>query len=151
QVSQIPILGDIPLLGLLFKYTNTVVTNTELIVFVSPHIYKEGEPIPEDAMSKYKEITDRPMLSPSVPENKEATEDKNREATKERLLKRMEELQNRNDEDATEELLSALSDLEEILSQEMQETLDSSQEALVEKGKDDSGKIYSDNIRLYRP
>jgi Flp pilus assembly secretin CpaC len=62
QVVQIPILGDIPLLGFLFKHTNTVVNNTELIVFLSPHIYKEGEPIPEDAMSKFEEITDRPML-----------------------------------------------------------------------------------------
>jgi len=62
KVDQIPILGDIPLIGLLFKYTNTVVNNTELIVFLSPHIYKEGEPIPEDAMSKFNEITGRPML-----------------------------------------------------------------------------------------
>ncbi|MBL7185865.1 MAG: hypothetical protein ISS70_06040 [Phycisphaerae bacterium] len=62
QVNQIPILGDIPLLGFLFRYTNTVLNNTELIVFVSPHIYKEGAPIPEDAMAKYKEIRDKPML-----------------------------------------------------------------------------------------
>jgi Flp pilus assembly secretin CpaC len=62
EVEQIPILGDIPLVGLLFKYTDTVVNNTELIVFLSPHIYKDGEPIPEDAMSKYNEITDKPML-----------------------------------------------------------------------------------------
>jgi len=62
QVNQIPILGDIPLLGFLFRYTNTVLNNTELIVFVSPHIYKEGEPIPEDAMAKFKEIKDKPML-----------------------------------------------------------------------------------------
>ena len=62
QVSQIPILGDLPLLGFLFRYTNTVLTNTELIVFVSPHIYKDGERIPEDAMAKFKEIRDKPML-----------------------------------------------------------------------------------------
>ena len=62
EVDQIPILGDIPLIGLLFKYTNTVINNTELIVFLSPHIYKEGEPIPEDMMSKYNEITNKPML-----------------------------------------------------------------------------------------
>ncbi|KPK41687.1 MAG: hypothetical protein AMJ65_08945 [Phycisphaerae bacterium SG8_4] len=151
QVSQIPILGDIPLLGLLFKYTNTVLNNTELIVFVSPHIYRDGEPIGEDAMSKYKEITDRPMLSLPVHKNTEAIKDENREATKKRLLKRIEELQNRNDEDAAEELLSNLSDLEEILSREMRETLDSSQEVLAEKGKGGSGKMYSDDIRLYRP
>ena len=70
QSNQIPILGDIPLIGLLFKYTNTVVTNTELIVFLSPHIYKEGEPIPEDAMEKYREIKDRPM--PSLEKVKDA-------------------------------------------------------------------------------
>ncbi len=63
QTNQIPILGDIPLIGFLFKYTNTVVNNTELIVFLSPHIYKEGEPIPEEAMEKYREIKDRPMPS----------------------------------------------------------------------------------------
>ena len=61
--TQIPILGDIPLIGLLFKYTKTVVNNTELIVFLSPHIYKEEEQIPEEAMEKFKEIKDRPMPS----------------------------------------------------------------------------------------
>jgi type IV pilus assembly protein PilQ len=63
EVSQIPILGDIPLIGALFKYTNTVVTNTELIMFLSPHIYTDEEPIPEDAMEKFREIMDRPMPS----------------------------------------------------------------------------------------
>jgi len=127
QVEQIPIIGDIPLIGLLFRYTHTVVNNTELVVFLSPHIYKKGEPIPEDQMSKYREITDRPMLSPSP--------QKNREAAKKRLLKRIEELQNEKNKDVTEELLSNLSELEEILSQEMQETLDSSQDVLANKSK----------------
>lgn len=72
KVDQIPILGDIPLLGFLFKYTNTIVNNTELIVFLSPHIYKDGEPIDEEAMSKYNEITDRPMLL--LPEEAEQRE-----------------------------------------------------------------------------
>jgi type II secretory pathway component GspD/PulD (secretin) len=62
EVDQIPILGDIPLLGFLFKSTNTIVKNSELIVFLSPHIYK-GEPVPDDAMAKHDEITQRPMLS----------------------------------------------------------------------------------------
>ncbi len=70
QTNQIPILGDIPLIGLLFKYNNTVVNNTELIVFLSPHIYTEGEPIPEDAMEKYWEIKERPM--PSLEKVKDA-------------------------------------------------------------------------------
>lgn len=63
QIDQIPILGDIPLIGLLFKYTKTVVENTELIVFLSPHIYNKDEPIPDEAMKKYREIIDRPILS----------------------------------------------------------------------------------------
>ena len=62
EVDQIPILGDIPLLGLLFKSTDTVIKNSELIVFLSPHIYK-GEPMSEDEMAKFKEISERPMLS----------------------------------------------------------------------------------------
>jgi len=63
ETNQVPILGDIPLIGLLFRYTNTVVNNTELIIFLSPRIYNDEEPIPEDAMEKFREIKDRPMTS----------------------------------------------------------------------------------------
>jgi len=62
QVDQVPFLGDIPLIGFLFKSTNVLVNNTELIVFISPHIYEDGEPLPKDAMAKHKEITEKPML-----------------------------------------------------------------------------------------
>jgi len=61
EVDQIPILGDIPLLGLLFKSTDTVIKNSELIVFVSPHIYK-GEELTEKELAKFNEITKRPLL-----------------------------------------------------------------------------------------
>lgn|GEM_PF-732535 len=63
EVDQIPIMADLPIVGVLFKSTHTVVKNSELVVFLSPRIYKD-EPAPPDAMSKYKEITDRPLLSP---------------------------------------------------------------------------------------
>jgi len=62
KVSQIPFMGDLPIVGELFKSTKTVVKNSELIIFLSPHIYK-GEPIPDDAMTKYNEIKDKTMLS----------------------------------------------------------------------------------------
>jgi len=62
EVDQIPILGDLPIIGGLFKSTNTIVKNSELIVFISPHVFR-GEAIPDDAKSKYDEIRDRPMLS----------------------------------------------------------------------------------------
>lgn len=40
--SQIPILGDIPLLGKLFQQRGSSHTKQTLIVFVTPHIIKEG-------------------------------------------------------------------------------------------------------------
>ena len=71
EVDQIPILGDLPIIGGLFKSTNTVVKNSELIVFLSPHIYK-GEPIPEEEMAKFNEISKRPLLS--LPPDKDNNE-----------------------------------------------------------------------------
>jgi len=62
EVDQIPFLGDLPIIGELFKSTKIVAKNSELIIFLSPHIYK-NEPIDDDAMSKYKEIRDMSMLS----------------------------------------------------------------------------------------
>ena len=64
EVDQIPILGDIPIIGILFKNTNIIIKNSELIVFLSPHIYK-GELVPDDEMDKYKVISERPLLSVS--------------------------------------------------------------------------------------
>jgi type II secretory pathway component GspD/PulD (secretin) len=121
EVDQVPVLGDLPIVGALFKSTNTVVKNSELIVFLSPHIYR-GEPIPDEAMVKFKEIKEKPILS--LPED--------RDAAKKMLLKRIKILQNKKDEDVTEELLSTLTSLEKILSQEMQETLNASEGTLTE-------------------
>ncbi len=67
ETNQVPILGDIPIIGLLFRYTQTVVNNTELIIFLSPHIYNDEEPISKDAMEKFREIKDRPMTSLKKP------------------------------------------------------------------------------------
>jgi general secretion pathway protein D len=36
--SKIPILGDIPLLGYLFKHHQKAVTKKELLIFVTPHV-----------------------------------------------------------------------------------------------------------------
>jgi general secretion pathway protein D len=43
NVTKIPILGDIPLLGWLFKQTNTEKQKTNLLVFLTPHIVKGAE------------------------------------------------------------------------------------------------------------
>ena len=61
-VTGIPILADLPIVGALFRSTRTITKNSELIVFLAPHIYK-GEPVPDDAMSKYEEIKGKQMLS----------------------------------------------------------------------------------------
>ncbi len=62
QRSQIPLLGDLPIIGALFSNNQVIVKNSELIVLLSPHIYK-GEPIPEEVMAKYDELNNRPMPS----------------------------------------------------------------------------------------
>lgn len=78
QFKQVPLLGDLPLIGFLFRSKNTIQKNSELIVFLSPHVYK-GEPIPEDAMAKYKKIIEAPVLSlpakDDKPSEKPADED----------------------------------------------------------------------------
>lgn len=41
--SKLPILGDIPLIGVLFKKLDKEQVESELGVFITPHIYTEGE------------------------------------------------------------------------------------------------------------
>jgi hypothetical protein len=166
-----------------------IVKNSELIVFLSPRIYK-GEPVPEDAMSKYRQITEKPVLSfpedsmsstnpdeleqhsveyetsleeiqrkiserrraqdefkvycnlleedPAENENaneelQQKTDDQwrsDRDATKKFLLDRVRILQKRKDRESTQELLSALAILDEILSQEMNESITSSEDII---------------------
>jgi type II secretion system protein D len=40
--SKVPILGDIPLLGLLFKSTTVVKERTELLIVLTPHVLRNG-------------------------------------------------------------------------------------------------------------
>jgi len=110
EVDQVPFLGDLPIIGELFKSTKIVAKNSELIIFLCPHIYK-GEPIGDDAMSKYKEIQDFSMLSSK----------NDIQTIKKELLEKIKKLQNEKDPAATEELRSNLISLEKILSEEMQD------------------------------
>lgn len=61
SVDQIPLLGDLPVIGFLFRSTRIVENSSELVVFLSPHIYK-GEPLTEEEMSRFSELRDRPPL-----------------------------------------------------------------------------------------
>ena len=65
QVNQIPILGDLPLIGLLFKSTETVTAHSELVVVLSPHIYRGG-PIPGEITAKLEALQSRSPLKTRV-------------------------------------------------------------------------------------
>jgi general secretion pathway protein D len=40
-VDKVPLLGDIPLLGALFTHDTSSLTNSELLVFITPHVFDE--------------------------------------------------------------------------------------------------------------
>jgi type IV pilus assembly protein PilQ len=61
QVSQIPVLGDVPLVGPLFRNSKDVVKNSELLVFMSPHIYK-GNELTDKQIKRFEELRDKPPL-----------------------------------------------------------------------------------------
>jgi type II secretory pathway component GspD/PulD (secretin) len=62
EKNQVPLLGDLPLIGFIFSNTHKITKSSELIVLLSPHI-NQGEPISAEEMARYKQIKDRPMLS----------------------------------------------------------------------------------------
>jgi type II secretory pathway component GspD/PulD (secretin) len=62
EVSQIPILGDLPLIGLLFRSTATVTNRSELVVLLSPHICRD-EPVPPAVLAKRDQIRRMSLLS----------------------------------------------------------------------------------------
>jgi pilus assembly protein CpaC len=46
-VSKIPVLGDIPILGYLFKSKNFRERQTELVVLITPNVVSGDAPVPE--------------------------------------------------------------------------------------------------------
>ncbi|MGB8226771.1 MAG: hypothetical protein WCE45_07930 [Sedimentisphaerales bacterium] len=83
QTNQLPILGDLPIVGLAFKATDTVQNSSELLVLLSPHIYK-GERPNDAEMGKFNEITQRPLLTiPEVVERKQQEENEKARQAKE--------------------------------------------------------------------
>ena len=62
EKDQVPLLGDLPIIGFIFSSTHKVVQNSELIVILSPHIHN-GEPVPAEAMARFNQLKNKPMLS----------------------------------------------------------------------------------------
>lgn len=56
NLIKAPILGDIPLLGWLFKHKSTSKKKTNLLVFLTPHIVKDSERLTEITEEKRKEM-----------------------------------------------------------------------------------------------
>ena len=59
--DKIPLLGDLPLVGFLFSDDKTEIKHTELLVFISPHIYDDA-PLSDEEMAKFRELLDAPPL-----------------------------------------------------------------------------------------
>ena len=62
EISQIPILGDLPLLGFLFRSTEVIVTSSELVVLLAPHIDRGTLP-PTDVLARYEAIRENSLVS----------------------------------------------------------------------------------------
>ena len=58
SVSKIPILGDIPLLGWLFRAQSTTTEKTNLLIFLTPHIVRQYETVRTILDKKLKERDD---------------------------------------------------------------------------------------------
>ncbi|MHC5060842.1 MAG: type II secretion system protein GspD [Planctomycetota bacterium] len=59
--SKVPLLGDLPFVGFIFSNDKKEISNSELLVFISPHIYPDG-PLSDEQMERFNEIRNAPML-----------------------------------------------------------------------------------------
>jgi type IV pilus assembly protein PilQ len=66
QVNKIPLLGDLPLLGFLFKFRGESTVNSELVIFITPSIINE----PTMTESEKHHLENTNFISPNEPEPK---------------------------------------------------------------------------------
>jgi general secretion pathway protein D len=59
--QKVPILGDIPLLGRLFRNDSINVTKTNLLIFIRPTIIRDGAALEGATALKYKQIRQRQL------------------------------------------------------------------------------------------
>lgn len=62
EVRQVPILGDLPLIGLLFRSTAIVTSRSELVILLSPRICGEA-PIPPEVAAARDRLREMSLLS----------------------------------------------------------------------------------------
>ncbi len=66
QVNKIPLLGDLPLLGGLFRFQGESTVNSELVVFITPYIVRNSVLTEEEQ----KHLSNTVFVTPNVPEPK---------------------------------------------------------------------------------
>jgi type II secretory pathway component GspD/PulD (secretin) len=59
--DKVPLLGDLPFVGFLFSNDKKKIEHSELLVFISPHIYKD-QPLSEERMEQFNTLRDAPPL-----------------------------------------------------------------------------------------
>ena len=72
--SKFPLLGDLPLIGGLFRHTKTVDSNNELLVFITPYVMDENRsPESSEQLNDSLETleTIKTQLAPAPQENEE--------------------------------------------------------------------------------
>ncbi|MBI5098224.1 MAG: hypothetical protein HZB30_03160 [Nitrospirae bacterium] len=62
SITKMPLLGDIPVMGWLFKSKNVSKNKTNLLVFLSPHIVKESDELSKITEEKHREFAAREKL-----------------------------------------------------------------------------------------
>ncbi len=71
QVSKVPLISDLPLLGELFKFHSEKTVNSELVVFITPHIIHDLSLTPEQ-QSQYIQAEEG-LRAPAQPDNQSAS------------------------------------------------------------------------------
>jgi len=56
SISKVPFLGDIPILGNLFKRTQDTKSKTELLIFITPHVVKDSTDLPAQSRDQMKDV-----------------------------------------------------------------------------------------------
>jgi type II secretory pathway component GspD/PulD (secretin) len=66
ETSKIPLLGDLPLLGAMFRFEGESTVNSELVVFITPHVVVK----PKLTEEEQQYVADSVYVSPNLPETK---------------------------------------------------------------------------------
>jgi general secretion pathway protein D len=64
NVSKVPLLGDLPLIGGLFQYSTTDKTKTELLIFLTPHVALQADSLTKMSQDEVRDL----RLTPSAVE-----------------------------------------------------------------------------------